>query len=368
VENLAATKRRQAKITIMEDNPRSVTDAARPRVSIIVSVRNGAEFVDKNVQCILDQEFKDHETVYVVAADSKDDSLAKVNEGLKRLSNARVVLQTEKTGLGGAKNIGIDNAKGDYLWFLDVDDVPSPRYLSKLIAIIDQYDADVAGANFVYSSHAVPIPESKKYRYELKVMSRNEALTARAQERFPVTSWSMLYRRSMIVDHNVRFEKGFNEDIGFTYRALAASKVVTYTSEPLYTYVQNPESICHLKNVDYNRGMTEIGVYDRLEKMFVGDSFERQFKRDGALVRIRSSGHMAYGDFIRYARSPECREMYERCLKEPRSFEGTMYMWFPDLYYMAIRIFFKVFYYSNGKLFTPIKNHVIGISYNMILR
>lgn len=265
------------------------------------------------------------------------------------------VIEETNGPLGISRNTGLDASTGDFIWFLDCDDRPLPAFLEKMMRIQDKYSADVVGCNFVYSSQ----PEKdfgfeRKYQFKVTVMNSEEAVRARSEERFPVTAWCKIFRRSILVDNGIRFSKGYCEDIVHTYRTISASDVICYYDEPLYVYYQHDSSFCNNNINSDKRGFAEQDAYSNLDNYEIDHTPD--FNKRKALVRIRSSGHMTFRSFKEFARSRECREMLRRdCRGVP---EAIWYRWSPTTYYMAIRLFFRFYYYREGRTFTvPERKH-----------
>lgn len=318
-----------------------------PTVSIIVPILNGGPYIDSIARYIRTQTFSSYEAIFIISSKSTDDSLSKAYSAGEKDTRIRVVWYEDTGALGGSKNLGIDLAKGRHLWFLDVDDVPSPYFLDRMVHIKEKYGADVVGCNFIYSDECSPIPDYGE-EFEVKVLNRKEALRARATEHFPVTSWSMLYDLEQIRRNEIRYPSGICEDITFTYSILNCSDIICYYEKPLYKYVITPTSVTKSKENRDNRGNAEVERYDELESFFIKSNSDPFLLRRFALLRIRSAGHMSTSGFLRYIRSDRCVGMIAR---NP-SFEGMVAMAAPLLYYSCIRLFFISFYYRPGRGFT----------------
>lgn len=297
-----------------------------------------------------EQTFRDFEVLLIIDHRSDDGSL---ELSRKYESDTVKVIVEEHGPLGISRNTGLDASTGEFIWFLDVDDLPLPTFLERLMGIQDKYSADVVGCNFIYSSNLnQDFDLSGRYSFRTTVMNSEEAIKARSEERFPITAWSKVFRKSLLIDNNVRFTERYCEDIVHTYRALRHADVVCYCDEPLYIYYQHSESFCNSKSDA--RGEAEQEAYRMLDGYEIDDS--HHFSRRKALVRIRSSGHMSYRRFKKYAKSDECRNLLRRsCRFTP---EAVWYRLSPSTYYLAIRIFFKLFYYREGRIFTrPERRH-----------
>src|SRR5690349_3602213 len=103
-----------------------------PKVSVIIPTYNRAQFIARAVDSVLEQTYKDFEII-VIDDGSSDNTqeILKAYEG-----KIRYVYQQNK-GISAARNRGIQEAKGEYIAFLDSDDVWKPEKLSVQVAILD---------------------------------------------------------------------------------------------------------------------------------------------------------------------------------------------------------------------------------------
>ncbi len=326
---------------------------ARPRVSVIICILNGESFVRSICEYTMKQTFKDIEVLLVVSDKSEDDTLGVSREMAARMPDATVYLYEDVGALGGSKNHGLERAKGDYLWFLDVDDEPSLHYLEELMSIADREKADIVGCNFRYATVREPMKEEER---ECAVCSMTgiEAAKLRATEKYPVPSWSMIYSRKLVMDGGIRFEEGICEDISFTYKSLFQAKRVCFDFKPLYNYMITPGSVCNDAENRDRRGLAEIKRYDDLEKYIEGFPDEDFFRNRYTLLRVRSSGHLSFKTFAKYACSEEQKRMLQRTRGKMALLEGLFQRMFPPVYYFMIRTWFNLFYYRSGRTYVPV--------------
>lgn len=322
-----------------------------PTVSVIIPVYNGVQYLDRMVSILKGQTFSDFETIFVVDSRSTDGSAEAVKNGIGTLRNCRVLIQYDDKRLGGARNIGFMESVGSMIWFLDIDDVPSDDFLKIMVKTLKDHDADLVICNFTYSEASkVRLFNVEYNENDIIVMDRHQALVRRSYERLPVQIWSKLIRRELISDNGIEFEGGYAEDIKYTYVLLSHSSKVCYYKRSLYSYQQNKRSICNDKGMLDTRGNAEIDAYNDLEEYFRDSDFMETFGKRSALVRIRSSGHMSRGGLVKYSQSRECREMCRKHLRH--SPEAFWFLHFPRTYHLVINIFFRAYYYKDGRSFT----------------
>ena len=109
-------------------------------VSVIVPIYNVGNFIDKGIKNLLSQTFSDFEII-LVDDGSTDDSYEKCLAWSKRDGRIRVLHQLNQ-GAGGARNTGIYNAKGEYIYFFDIDDEISNELLDHNVRIMQSKNVD----------------------------------------------------------------------------------------------------------------------------------------------------------------------------------------------------------------------------------
>ena len=273
----------------------------------------------------------------------------------------RTVVKSLPGPMGTSRNIGLAESSAELIWFLDVDDRPLPTFLEKMVSIQRTYDADIVACNFLYASDLDHYKYKPRKEYSVRVMDPRTALDNRSKERFPVTCWSKLFKRKMLIDNEIYFSDGFCEDIYHTYRTIEKSEVICYYDEPLYVYYQHYNSFCNNNEKSDTRGRAEVDAYREIIEHYDGKEISGDFEKRLALVNIRSSGHMSYRSFKDYATSKACRELIrDKCGHTP---EALWYKLSPSTYYLAIRLFFKMYYYRSGRIYDA-RKYLTGLEYS----
>ena len=105
------------------------------KLSVVIHVYNGADFIQKSYNSILNQELEDFEILYV-DNNSVDTSVLEINKIVSQDSRVQLLIQS-KQGAAPARNLGIVNAKGTYIYVFDVDDEIYPDALKQMINVLD---------------------------------------------------------------------------------------------------------------------------------------------------------------------------------------------------------------------------------------
>lgn len=129
------------------------------KLSVIIPVYNGADFIEKSYNSIINQQLVDFEILYV-DNNSKDNSVEKIESLIQTDARVKLLIQT-KQGAAPARNKGIEKAQGDYMYVFDVDDEIYPGALNRMIGVLDSYpDMDAVFGKMVKSYKG--ISETKK--------------------------------------------------------------------------------------------------------------------------------------------------------------------------------------------------------------
>ena len=107
------------------------------KISVVIPVYNGGDFIEKSYDSILNQNLSDFEIIYV-DNNSKDDSVANIKKVVERDPRARLLIQP-KQGAAPARNMGIKEAAGEYVYVFDVDDEIYPNALNTMISVLDDH-------------------------------------------------------------------------------------------------------------------------------------------------------------------------------------------------------------------------------------
>lgn len=216
-----------------------------PAISVIVPVYNTQKFLEKCLESIINQTFKDIEIICINDG-STDNSMSILNDYSEIDSRIKIINQ-KNAGLSCARNTGINNAKGEYIGFVDSDDWIDLDFFEKLYNAAKNYDADIASAG-------IKRVRSYKWKYHLKI--KEEEVTENTDRKFVLCDvpekcyvWNKIYRLEKIKQFSLYFEAGiYFEDRCFTCEALSKLKRLVVVPDTYYNYWTNPNSIVKSKS------------------------------------------------------------------------------------------------------------------------
>ena len=243
-------------------------------VSVVIPVYNVKDYLEKCVDSVLAQDCGDYEIILV-----DDGSTDGVSPGLcdrYALANPdRIrVIHQENQGLGGARNTGLEAARGEYLFFVDSDDRIVPHALSYLEGQIRQTHADMYLFRLFYDRDGVLTPADP-----LRVPTDVVLHPAQCPELLlesPSASVRVC-RRSLFLEGQIRFPAGiWYEDLATTPKCLLHARSVVALSEPLYCYLLRDGSI--MRNANLKRNLEILDVLGSVRAYYESNGVLDQYR------------------------------------------------------------------------------------------
>lgn len=273
----------------------------KPLISVIIPVYKVEEFLDQCLESVVNQTYSNLE-ILLVDDGSPDHCPAMCDRWAEKDSRIRVI-HKENGGLSDARNTATLQAKGEYIAFVDSDDVLHPRYIEILYQLIDQTGAEISVCDLTRFVDEIPdkavnfdfTPEKYDSSSVLEIMLYQKVFDTTA----PAKMFSTEIARKCL------YPKGrLYEDLFTTYKMFAASKHIAYCPCGLYYYRNNPESIMNQKFT--TRMFDEIDAVDEITA-FVEQNFPQVLP--AALSRKFSS----YSQVLRWTRNaPDSEEILEK--------------------------------------------------------
>ncbi len=209
------------------------------RVSVVVPIYNVERYLGACLDSIAGQTFRDLEVVLV--DDGSTDSSPAIAESYAARDDRFRLIRQPNGGLGNARNTGTDHATGEYLAFVDSDDVLAPNAYELLAGALDRTGSDFATGNIWRLIEG----ETKQAYFISHVFTRTRLRTHVSRHRellLDRTAWNKLWRRSFWDAQGYRFPEGvYNEDIPITLPAHVDAEAVDVIAEPVYYWRSREE-------------------------------------------------------------------------------------------------------------------------------
>lgn len=229
---------------------------SRDLISIIVPVYNVEIYLTECVQSILNQTYKNIEILLI--DDGSTDNSGVLCENLAKQDGRIKVFHKENGGLSDARNYGIEKAIGDFIMFVDSDDLVSESIVDNLYNMIvsdKELKLAVCGLSHFTDGENVQYDLGK----EITIFSREAALVDfLCQNNIPTSSCAKLYNKELL--NGIRFVKGQRfEDNEFVFKVISHCDYIGYCNTKLYAYRHRINSITTSKFDEKEFDIIEIG-------------------------------------------------------------------------------------------------------------
>lgn len=210
------------------------------KFSILIPVYNAAKFLDQTMEGLLNQTFSDIEIV-LVNDGSKDNSGEVCDAWAAKDKRVRAYHQ-KNGGAAAARNTAMDNATGDYIWFVDSDDRLEPDALERISKHLNDDEDHVLVFSYyiVYPDHTDLVTYDETMTYTGKE-GLAEAVYQMDMNLFALTLvWNKVFSRKFIEKNHIRFNTsvGIGEDLIFVADALPHIRSITLMKDILYHYIK----------------------------------------------------------------------------------------------------------------------------------
>lgn len=226
------------------------------KISVIVAVYNTEKYLDRCIESLLNQTYKNMELVIV--EDCSTDSSRKLLKKYKGNKNIKVFYNRENRGLSYSRNYGLKKSTGDFIGYIDSDDYVEPDYYEKLMSSIKDNKSDIAICDIkLVDEQTNKIQRCKCYANDFDVYSV-------VNNSFAASACNKLFKRKNIEKYP--FAEGkVNEDIAVVIPTVIQAKKISY-ADTCYFYVQRGGSIQNSKFSDKRFDIFD-GVKTTLERI-----------------------------------------------------------------------------------------------------
>ncbi len=245
------------------------------RLSIIIPLYNKEKYIERCLESIIGQglPFKDYEII-IVDDGSKDSGGELVQNYTNKNEYLNLHLLKQKNqGPSAARNKGIDKAIGNYLYFLDADDLLANDVLENLLKLTEQNNLEILEfeTKELEEASIAAITESLNEKPKEKSILVTDGLTFIAEKDFRNQAWRYLIKRSFLLDTGVRFIEAMRayEDLVFTATVILKSSRIARVDLAAHRYIKVAGSIVTTKNpkknLEFIQGM--VNAVEELDKL-----------------------------------------------------------------------------------------------------
>lgn len=216
------------------------------KISVVVPVYNCEKTLSKCLSSVLNQTFKDFELIIV--NDGSPDNSEKICREFEEKDKRVKYIRRENGGLASVRNLGLSEAKGDYLCFVDSDDYIDEAALSFMYRTAEKEKSDIVLCGY-YIENGKNVERNSCESVSIGKENINSHIVELKSKNLIDPAWNKLYRLSFLKETDVQFPVGeYYEDTCFNLKLLAFAPIITVCNECFYHYVLQMGSITRRYN------------------------------------------------------------------------------------------------------------------------
>lgn len=207
------------------------------KVSVIIPVYNCGRYIGATLKSVINQDFNQGYEIIVIDDGSTDDSLNVINATLKDCGVPYKVIHQENAGVSVARNQGIDVSSGEFLVFVDGDDIVLENHLSELY----NEDYDFSLIQFAKKDEDSIVNPNQ---FDFDSISTGEFIKKELRMEILFNFFQLMYNADIIKSNDIYFSPGvvYGEDIEFALKALIHGNRIHISNEITYYYIQRSDS------------------------------------------------------------------------------------------------------------------------------
>lgn len=249
-------------------------------ISVIIPIYNVEDYLVDCLNSVINQTYRDLEIILV--DDGSVDACSEICDKYSLTDKRIKVIHKKNGGLSDARNAGIDIATGEYITFVDSDDMLDLNMISYLYELIEADKSDISSCRRLrINENGTLISNNLLDEGHYCVKGADNCMHEYlSKNNFDTVAWAKLYRMSLFKD--IRYPVGrYNEDVFTTYKVVAMSKSISIGLAQLYLYRERSNSIMtssfSVKHLD--------SIYGKLEMQeYVSQMFPKELKYAKAQV------------------------------------------------------------------------------------
>lgn len=267
------------------------------KVSIVMPVFNAVKYIEKTLQSIINQTYRNYELLII--DDGATDGTELICQRYAKKYDNIFYHKQNNAGTCTARNRGIKLATGDYIAFSDHDDEYLPQYLEVMTSLARKYDLDVVKCGVYFEEeYADGTMQSRCEKFHEEIVSQKELV--RRYNSLPISFfgvWNTLYRSSMVKSNNVFFPtevKHGQEDYFFNTEVIPFAQKFGFSGESLYKHFRRIEQSTSAKF--YDERIEHMALYFKrecevLKPLIESEEWPREY---GILYARKVSGVLSY--------------------------------------------------------------------------
>lgn len=215
-------------------------------VSVVIPFYNIENYIEKCLKYIVGQTYRNLE-ILCVDNNSQDNSIKIVEKYLNTDNRIKLIKNKENLWPGGARNVGIKSATGEYIYFIDGDDFIDDDYIEKLVEAMEKHKTDIVCNNKILKYYEDDKSKNSFIKRESNfILNKKFDFDEKIARTVMTSSCCKLYKTDFLRENNLYFpEKLRFEDFAFLHLLKTKVKTISFIYNSTYYYVQRKNSIIH---------------------------------------------------------------------------------------------------------------------------
>ena len=208
------------------------------KVSVIVPAYNVEKYIEKCVNSIRQQTYKNLEII--VVNDGSTDSTEAILAKIAKNDNRVIVISVENSGVSAARNCGIENCSGEYIVFVDGDDYLASDFVEYMMSLINRTNAEFCLSRNCYTQNG----ESQVVDDSIDTLNGIDATALLLSPRVIVGCWNKIFAKAFLDRNKMRFSTTlfYGEGLSFITNAAQLANCVGIGNRKVYYYRRNNEA------------------------------------------------------------------------------------------------------------------------------
>lgn len=219
------------------------------RLSIIIPTFNVEDYIQETLTSCLNQDISQEEYEIICIDDgSSDATVSKIEEIASANKNIKLFTQ-KNSGVSATRNRGIELANGNYIWFVDSDDLIAPNCINTLLTEAEKYDAEKL---LFGMEHFTTRPKIQNKSVDFNFCNENSKIYDFVFSHNGGGVWRNFYKTKFLKQNKIKFKTqlSFSEDVLFDFTVLTNCQKCLKTKNVFYFYRQRTGSVMHSNNFD----------------------------------------------------------------------------------------------------------------------
>lgn len=232
-------------------------------VSVIIPIYNGAQYISDCINSIQNQTYKKLDIIIV--DDGSTDKSYEICEKIAKIDNRIKLFKIKNSGVSFARNYGLTKGIGEFVTFIDSDDIVEQKYIEILISFLEK-KCDIAICGTKYFTNIGEI-DSPNWIERDKIINISEFDISSSIQH--ITVWGMIVRKNIL--DGIKFDTSIfvGEDALFFFQILKRSNWIGYSCQRLYKYRIQSESASKGR---YNlKKFTEVLAWEKISQLYIDD-------------------------------------------------------------------------------------------------